>query len=87
MGKVNLFVVALRRLVRCVSPWHETRLISRDGQMIYTVRNRKGDEQQIRHARRSEWTSISKARYSMIECFEDYHRDKFRTAVPYKPKR
>jgi len=73
----------VRRLVLRSRPWRESQLISRDGQTIYTVRDRDGDERQILHARRREWTPISQARFSTLPCYEDYHREKFNTAIPY----
>jgi len=52
--------------------------------MIYTVREREGDERQVLHRRRG-WEPVSAARFSMLPCFEDYHREKFETAIPYTP--
>ena len=72
------------RLVRRPRPWRESQLISRDGQMIYTVREREGDERQVLHNWRG-WEPVSAARFSMLPCFEDYHREKFETAIPYTP--
>lgn len=76
-------VRTVRRLVLRPIPWRESQLISRDGQTIYTVRNRDGEERQIFHARQREWTPISKAQFSTLPCFEDYHREKFNAAIPY----
>ena len=64
-------------------PWTESKLISADNSTIYTVRDCPGQEREILHAWRHEWTPISKAKFSVFPCFEDYHREKFKTAVPY----
>jgi len=78
-------VRTIRRMVPRSRPWRESQLISRDGQTIYTVRDREGEERQILHAWRREWTPISQARFSTLPCYEDYHREKFSTAIPYTP--
>ena len=75
-------VRTVRRLVLRPVPWVESQLISRDGQMIYTVRQRPGEERQILHCWRG-WVPVSQARFSTLPCFEDYHREKFETAIPY----
>jgi len=76
-------VRTVRRKVLRLVPWRESQLISRDGQIIYTVRDRPGQERQILLAWRREWTPVSEARFSLLPCFEDYHREKFETAIPY----
>ena len=76
-------VRTVRRHVLRSGPWRESQLISRDGQTIYTVRDREGEESQILHAWRRVWTPISKAQFSTLPCYEDYHREKFNTAIPY----
>jgi hypothetical protein len=76
-------VRTVRRLVLRQVSWVESQLISRDGQTIYTVRDRTGSERQILHAMRHEWTPVGKAQFSTLPCFEDYHRKKFETAIPY----
>ena len=75
-------VRTVRRLVLRPVPWRESQLISCDGQMIYTVRERDGEERQVLHRWRG-WETVSKARFSTLPCFEDYHREKFNTAIPY----
>jgi len=72
------------RFVRRHRPWVQSQLISRDGQMIYTVRDREGDERQVLHNQRG-WEPVSTARFSLLSCFEDYHRNKFETAIRYTP--
>jgi hypothetical protein len=76
-------VRTVRRLVLRSRPWRESQLISRDGTMIYTVRDRPGEERQILHAWRNEWTPISRATFSTLPCFEDWHRMMFQSAIPY----
>jgi hypothetical protein len=76
-------VRTVRRLVLRSRPWVESQLISRDGTLIYTVRDRPGDERQILRAWRHEWTPISKATFSTLPCFEDWHRMMFQSAIPY----
>lgn len=68
--------------VRRPRPWVQSQLISRDGQMIYTVRDREGDERQVLHRHRG-WEPVSMARFSTLPCFEDYHRNKFETSIRY----
>jgi len=80
------FLCTLMRFVRRHRPWVQSQLISRDGQMIYTVRDREGDERQVLHNQRG-WVPVSAARFSMLPCFEDYHREKFETAIPYTPNK
>ena len=82
--RMAAFVGTVGRFVRRCHPWRESRLISRDGQMIYTVREREGDERQVLHRSRG-WEPVSAARFSMLPCFEDYHREKFETAIRYTP--
>jgi len=78
------FFCTLLRFVRRPRPWVQSQLISRDGQMIYTVRDREGDERQVLHNQRG-WEQVSVARFSTLPCFEDYYRNKFETAVRYTP--
>ena len=75
----------LRALFHRPTPWRESRLISLDRTLVYHVRDREGEEQQIRHNWENKWTPVSKARFSSIECYETYHRAKFETAQPYDP--
>lgn len=63
-------------------PWRESRLISRDGTLVYVVRDRDGEERQVLQLS-NKWVPISKAQFSILPCFEEYHRDLFNTAVPY----
>lgn len=83
MNPIAAVVRTVRRLVLRPVPWVESQLISRDGQTIFTVRDRPGEERQILHARRREWTPVIKAQFSTLPCFEDYHREKFEAAIPY----
>ena len=76
----------LRSLFHRSPPWRESRLISLDGTTVYHVRDRDGEEQQIRHNWENKWTPVSKARFSVLACYETYHKDKFNTAVPYNEK-
>ena len=71
-------------VVGCFRKWKESKLISQDGQMVYIVRDREGEERQVLHRLRG-WEPVSAARFSTLPCFEDYHREKFETAIPYKP--
>lgn len=75
-------VRTVRRLVLRPVPWVESQMISRDGGLIYLVRDRPGEERQILHRWRG-WEPVSRARFSTLPCFEDYHREKFETAIPY----
>ena len=78
------FMGMLDRFVRRPRPWVQSQLVSRDGQMIYTVRDREGDERQVLHNQHG-WEPVSVARFSTLPCFEDYHRDKFYAATRYAP--
>lgn len=65
-------------------PWVVSKLMSVDKQTIYTVRDRDGDERQIQHPRTGEWNPVSKVMFSSWACYEEYHRERFMTAVPYR---
>lgn len=79
-GAFTSVVRTVRRLRS--RPWRESQLISQDGQMIYTVRERDGEERQVLHLWRG-WEPVSTARFSTLPCFEEYHRQKFNAAIPY----
>lgn len=84
MPRKRGFLCTLGLLVRRPIPWVQSQLISLDGQMIYTVRDREGDEREVLHNQRG-WEPVSMTRFSALPCFEDYHREKFETAIRYAP--
>jgi hypothetical protein len=83
LNTIAAVVRTVRRMVLRPVPWVESQLISRDGQMIYTVRDSPGKERQVRHAWRNEWKPVSKAKFSTLPCFEDWHRMMFQSSIPY----
>jgi len=80
--RIRAYFNKLRRVVWHSRCWQKKLLLSADGIMLYTVRDRYGDEKQVYIPSRDEWVPISKVKFSNLECFEDYHREKFNTAVP-----
>jgi len=67
-----------------MSKWVESQLMSQDGSFVYTVRDRPGEERQIRHGWTGEWMPVSQIKFSSLECFEDHHRKLYENAIPYK---
>jgi len=84
MPRKRGFLCTLMRFVRHPRHWVQSQLISSDGQMIYTIRDREGDERQVLN-NKCGWEPVSAARFSLLPCFEDYHRHKLETAVRYTP--
>jgi len=82
--------VVVWRLVRLLFPrrhkWEVIELVSRDGSLIYTVRDCKlCGTREIKHALRPQWTTFTSTQFSHLPCFEDWHREQYLTAVPLKP--
>lgn len=86
------------RLFRRPPPqaWRESRLVSPDG-IIYIVRDAPGREREVCDAPGREcevcdawcrtWTPESRAQFSSLPCFEEYHRQQYRAARPYTKER
>ena len=79
----NALLSLIKRLRR--QSWKQTELISRDGQRIYTVRDRDGHERQVLTPQ-GKWKPVSTVKFSLVECYEDYHRERFETAIPRKTR-
>lgn len=82
--------VVLWRFVRLLFPrrhkWAVSELVSRDGKLIYTVRDCcTCGQREIKAAMRPEWTTFTSTQFSHLPCFEDWHRDQYLNAVPRKP--
>lgn len=79
----------LGRLVRRLFPhrhkWKVLELESRDGSLIYTVRDCQCGEREIKHAMAPKWTTFTCTKFSHLPCFEDWHREQYLNAVPRKP--
>jgi hypothetical protein len=75
----------LVRLFRRDDGWVKSDLIAQDGQTIYGVRDKPGHEREVQD-RWNRWTPESKAKFSVLPCFEEYHRRRFFTAVPFPPR-
>lgn len=61
--------------------WRYSTLIS-PSKIVYQVRDAEGLERQICSASTGEWTDESKAKFSHLEIYEDFHRTDYRKAVP-----
>jgi hypothetical protein len=62
--------------------WVKSELIAQDGQTIYGVRDKPGHEREVQD-RWGRWKPQSQAKFSVLTCFEEYHRRRYFTAVPF----
>lgn len=46
--------------------------------LVYTVRDREGHEREIFHHSTGEWKKESETTFSLLPCFEDYHREQYK---------
>lgn len=84
--------VVLWRVGRLLFPrrhkWKALELESRDGSLIYTVRDcQVCGRREIKQAMRPEWTTFTSTQFSRMPCFEDWHREQYLNAVPRKPNK
>ena len=64
--------------------WVVSRRISTDGsRLIYTLRRCECGAVEIRN-RHGVWSPVESARFSILECFEEYHRRAFENSVPFE---
>lgn len=77
----------LRRIVRLshIHRWKEQELISKDGALYYRVRDCRCGRREIAGAITGRWSDVSKVKFSLLECFEDWHREQYMNATPREP--